>query len=65
MLDSICGGLAATLNVTVIVAAVLVLSNFTYLYVELPGSRLLRHIFRTSAEFSGSSAAPSARPSST
>jgi peptidoglycan/LPS O-acetylase OafA/YrhL len=62
-LDSICGGLAATLNLVVVLAAVLVVSHFTYRYIELPGSKLLRHIFRTRSDFSASSAAPSARPS--
>lgn len=62
-LDSISGGLAATLNLAVVLAAVLILSHFTYLYIELPGSRLLRQIFRTTPDFSASPAAPSARPS--
>jgi peptidoglycan/LPS O-acetylase OafA/YrhL len=62
-LDSICGGLAATLNLVVVLAAVLVVSHFTYRYVELPGSKLLRQIFGSTRDFSGSSAAPSARPS--
>lgn len=62
-LDSICGGLAATLNLVVVLAGVLVLSNFTYRYVEVPGGKLIRNLFRTSPEFSASSATPSARPS--
>jgi peptidoglycan/LPS O-acetylase OafA/YrhL len=63
-LDSICGGLAATLNLVVVLTAVLLLSDFTYRYVELPGGKLIRQLFRTSSDFSASSAAaPSARPS--
>jgi peptidoglycan/LPS O-acetylase OafA/YrhL len=61
-LDSLCAGLPATLNLTVSLAAVLVVSHFTYLYVELPGGKLLRNVFRTRPSFS-TSAAPSARPS--
>lgn len=62
-LDSICGGLAATLNLVVVLVGVLVLSNFTYRYVEIPGGKLIRNLFRTAPEFSASSATPSARPS--
>jgi peptidoglycan/LPS O-acetylase OafA/YrhL len=63
-LDSICGGLAATVNLVFVLAAVLVMSNFTYRYIELPGGKLLRHIFGSSSDFSASSAAAaSARPS--
>jgi peptidoglycan/LPS O-acetylase OafA/YrhL len=62
-LDSICVGLAATLNLAVVLAAVFVLSHFTYIYVELPGSKLLRNFFRTTPDLSASSATPSARPS--
>ena len=60
-LESICGGLGATLNLAFVLAVVFVLSNFTYHYVELPGSKLLREIFRTLPDFSGSSATPAAR----
>jgi len=56
-LDSICGGLAATLNLVVVLAGVLVLSSFTYRYVEIPGGRLIRNLFRTTREFSAPSAA--------
>jgi peptidoglycan/LPS O-acetylase OafA/YrhL len=62
-LDSVYGGLAPTLNLVVVLAAVLALSNFTYRYVELPGSRLLRNVFRKIPDFSASSPAPSPRPS--
>jgi len=62
LLESLCGGLAATLNLVVILIAVLILSNFTYLYVELPGGRLLRNVFRKTPDFAASSAAPSVRP---
>jgi hypothetical protein len=38
-LRSVCGGLAATLNLAFVLAVVLVLSKFTYHDVELPGSK--------------------------
>ena len=61
-LDSICAGLPATLNLVVSLAAVLVVSHFTYLYVEIPGGTLVKQLFRRRrSEFSGSAAA-SARP---
>ena len=62
-LDSICPGLATTLNLTMVVAAVLALSNFTYRYVELPGGRVLRRALGRTPGFSSSQVAPSARPS--
>lgn len=62
-LDSVCTGLAATLNLVIVLVAVLVLSEFTYRYVELPGGRMLRNIFRRVPDFSTPAAAPSARPS--
>ncbi len=61
-LDSIWTGLPATLNVVVSLAAVMLVSHFTYLYVEIPGGRLLRNVFRSGPAFAGSPA-PSARPS--
>jgi peptidoglycan/LPS O-acetylase OafA/YrhL len=62
-LDSACAGLPATLNLVVSLAAVLVVSNFTYLYVEIPGGKFVRQLFRSRRpEFSASPAA-SARPS--
>jgi peptidoglycan/LPS O-acetylase OafA/YrhL len=61
-LDSICPGLPASLNLVVSLAAVLVVSHFTYLYVELPGSKLFRNVLRSRPAFGGSPA-PSARPS--
>ncbi|WP_375161660.1 acyltransferase family protein [Bradyrhizobium sp. RDT46] len=44
-LDSIWAGLPATLNLVVSLAAVLAVSHLTYLYVEIPGGRLLRNAF--------------------
>ena len=61
-LDSICPGLPASLNLVASLAAVLVVSHFTYLYVELPGSKLFRNVLRSRPGFSASPA-PSARPS--
>lgn len=61
-LDSICAGLPATLNLVASLAAVLVVSHFTYLYVEIPGGTFVKQLFRRRrTEFSGSTAA-SARP---
>jgi peptidoglycan/LPS O-acetylase OafA/YrhL len=62
-LDSICFGLAATLNLLAVLAAVILMSNVTYRYVELPGGRLLKHIFRAAPDFSTPLAAHSTRPS--
>jgi peptidoglycan/LPS O-acetylase OafA/YrhL len=61
-LDHVYPGLATTLNLAIVLAAVLVLSDFTYRYVELPGSRLVRNIFRQSPDFVATSTASSARP---
>ncbi|KJC49495.1 acetyltransferase [Bradyrhizobium sp. LTSP885] len=62
-LDSIYAGLPATLNLVISLAAVLVVSNYTYLYVEVPGGKFVRQLFRSRrVEFSASPAA-SARPS--
>ncbi len=61
-LDSIVAGLPATLNCVISLAAVLVVSHFTYRYVEIPGGKFVRQLFRGRPEFS-TSAAPSARPS--
>lgn len=44
-LDSIWAGLPATLNLVVSLAAVLAVSHLTYIYVEIPGGRLLRNAF--------------------
>nr|WP_271671716.1 acyltransferase [Bradyrhizobium sp. CCBAU 51627] len=60
-LDAIYPGLATTLNLAIVLAAVLALSQLTYRYVELPGGRLVRNMFRKSPEFSTGSAAPSTR----
>jgi peptidoglycan/LPS O-acetylase OafA/YrhL len=62
-LDALYPGLATTLNLAFVLAAVLALSDFTYRYVELPGGRFLRSVFGKSPGFSPSPAAPSARPS--
>lgn len=61
-LDSVCAGLPATLNLAVSLVAVLVVSHFTYRYVEIPGGKLLRNVFGSRPGFLASPA-PSARPS--
>jgi peptidoglycan/LPS O-acetylase OafA/YrhL len=61
-LDSICPGLPATVNLVVSLGAVLAVSHLTYLYVEIPGGKLLRNVFRGQVQFTTSSE-PSARPS--
>ncbi len=61
-LDSIFPGLPATVNLVVSLGAVLVVSHFTYLYVEIPGGKLLRNVFRGQPRFT-TSPEPSARPS--
>ncbi|MCA6125510.1 acyltransferase [Bradyrhizobium sp. WSM 1704] len=43
-LDSICAGLPATLNLVASLAAVLIVSHFTYLYVEIPGGKYMRDV---------------------
>lgn len=55
-LDSIWAGLPATLNLVVSLAAVLAVSHLTYLYVEIPGGKLLRNAFGSSPDFAPSSA---------
>ncbi|MDE5446969.1 acyltransferase family protein [Bradyrhizobium sp. CSA207] len=60
-LDAICVGLPATLNLLLSLAAVLAVSHFTYLYVEIPGGKLFRNVLRSRPRFSASPA-PSARP---
>jgi peptidoglycan/LPS O-acetylase OafA/YrhL len=60
-LDSVWSGLPATLNLVVSLAAVLVVSHFTYRYVELPGGRWMRNALGSRTDFSASPA-PSARP---
>lgn len=62
-LDAICPGLATTLNLAVILTAVLVLSNLTYRHIEIPGGKFLKNLLRATPDFPASSAAPSARPS--
>lgn len=62
-LDSVWVGLPTTLNLIVILAAVLALSNLTYRYVELPGGRLVRNILGRNPSMSSSAVVPSARPS--
>ncbi|MDA9468323.1 acetyltransferase [Bradyrhizobium sp. CCBAU 53415] len=59
-LDRIWAGLPSTLNLIVSLAAVLAVANLTYLYVEIPGSRLLRNLLGGRSGF-GSSHAPSAQ----
>lgn len=55
-LDSIWAGLPATLNLVVSLAAVLAVSHLTYLYVEIPGGKLLRNVFGSPADFAPSPA---------
>jgi peptidoglycan/LPS O-acetylase OafA/YrhL len=59
-LDSIWAGLPATLNLVISLAAVLAVSNFSYLYVEILGGKLLRNVLGSRPDFSPSPA-PSAR----
>ncbi|WP_283806621.1 acyltransferase family protein [Bradyrhizobium guangdongense] len=59
-LDRIWAGLPSTLNLIVSLAAVLAVANLTYLYVEIPGGRLLRNLLGRRSGF-GSSHAPSAQ----
>lgn len=61
-LDSIFPGLPATANLVVSLGVVLVVSHFTYFYIEIPGGKLLRNVFRSQARFT-TSPEPSARPS--
>ena len=58
-LEAICGGLAASLTLVAILAAVLILSAFTYAYVEIPGGKLLRRWLQDKTSFS---VAPAANP---
>jgi peptidoglycan/LPS O-acetylase OafA/YrhL len=62
-LDSICAGLPATLNLVVSLAAVLIVSHFTYRYVEIPGGKLVRQLFGSRGREYSPSGAVSARPS--
>jgi peptidoglycan/LPS O-acetylase OafA/YrhL len=62
-LEAIYPGLAPTLNLVCLLVAVLVLSQFTYRYIELPGGRLIRNFFRRVPDFSTASTEPSTRPS--
>ncbi|WP_245318360.1 acyltransferase [Bradyrhizobium sp. DOA1] len=55
-LDSSWAGLPATLNLVVSLAAVLAVSHFTYLYVEIPGGKLLRNVLGSSPDFAPSTA---------
>lgn len=55
-LDSSWAGLPATLNLVVSLAAVLAVSHFTYLYVEIPGGKLLRNVLGSSPDFAQSTA---------
>ncbi|MBR0986179.1 MULTISPECIES: acyltransferase family protein [Bradyrhizobium] len=59
-LDSVWAGLPATLNLVVSLAAVLVVSHFTYLYVEIPGGKFMRNVLGSRRDFARSPA-PSAR----
>ncbi len=55
-LDSIWAGLPATLNLVVSLAAVLAVSHLTYLYVEIPGGKLVRNAFGSRPDFAPSPA---------
>ncbi|WP_311972272.1 acyltransferase family protein [Bradyrhizobium campsiandrae] len=63
-LEAIHPGLAPTLNLLVVLGAVLALSQLTYRWIELPGSRLVRNIFHGVAAYSPAPAEPSTRLSS-
>lgn len=56
-LDSMWPGLPATLNLSLSLAAVLGVSHLTYLYVEIPGGKLLRNILGSGTRFATSAAA--------
>jgi len=58
--DSILPGLPATLNLIVSLAAVFVVSHYTYRYVEIPGGKFLRNLLGRRSDFSAAPA-PSAR----
>jgi peptidoglycan/LPS O-acetylase OafA/YrhL len=60
-LDAVSTGLPATLNLCVSLAAVLVVSHFTYLHVEIPGGKLFRNMAGSRSRLGGA-AAPSAPP---
>ena len=62
-LDSVYPGLPTMLNLIVILAAVLALSNLTYRYVEIPGGKLVRSLLGRIPSLSPSAAVPSVRPS--
>ncbi|MFT4115735.1 acyltransferase family protein [Bradyrhizobium sp.] len=59
-LDSVVPGLPATLNLVVALAAVFVVSHYTYRYIEIPGGKFLRNLFGSRSDFPAASA-PSAR----
>lgn len=63
-LEAIHPGLAPTLNLLVVLGAVLALSQLTYRWIELPGSRLVRNIFHGAVAYSPAPAKPSTRLSS-
>jgi len=63
-LEAVHPGLAPTLNLLVVLGAVLALSQLTYRWIELPGSRLIRNIFHGVAAYSPAPAEPSTRLSS-
>ena len=63
-LEAIHPGLAPTVNLLIVLGAVLALSQLTYRWVELPGSRLVRNFFHGAVEYSPASAKPSTRLSS-
>ena len=63
-LEAIHPGLAPTLNLLIVLGAVLALSQLTYRWIELPGSRLVRNIFHGAVAYSPAPAKPSTRLSS-
>lgn len=63
-LEAVHPGLAPTLNLLIVLGAVLALSQLTYRWIELPGSRLVRNIFHGAVAYSPAPAKPSTRLSS-
>jgi peptidoglycan/LPS O-acetylase OafA/YrhL len=51
-IDSISPGLASTLTYGVIIVAVIVLSDFTYRLVEIPGGKFVRRLLQREGSFS-------------
>ena len=60
-LDGICSGLAATLMLTLLLVAVLILSNLTYTLVEIPGARLMKRWLQGNSDIHSARVATSTR----